>query len=352
MVQIATFLMDPPAINGASNPWPIVTQVMLFFLVFSISATVEPTAVFAQFRRMKAIGVGMSCQFLLLPMCGGLTCLLLDLPKGLAVPLILVTSSPGGSFSNWWCSLANADLTLSVAMTTTSTVLATVILPINVVVYMNLFVGKEDGVQVDMRSLLQPLGIVTVAVFLGLLHSHHFPKHRSRLNAVGTVVGLGLVALAIISPGSEKKPGGALSPLIVEAAMLPCFLGLVIAAAFAAFIPGISKPERTAIAIETCYQNTSIALTIAMQKPEHPEGIALVLFYGVAEIVLIGMWGLFAWKMGWTYAPAEDGIFQFLLGNYQKESGPHSIRESDALLQKVGSSLPAPVVQAGKQRHQ
>ena len=32
----------------------------------------------------------------------------------MAITLLVVTSSPGGGFSGWWCFLCNADLALSV----------------------------------------------------------------------------------------------------------------------------------------------------------------------------------------------------------------------------------------------
>ena len=32
------------------------------------------------------------------------------------IPLLVTVCSPGGSYSNWWCSLFNSDLPLSMAM--------------------------------------------------------------------------------------------------------------------------------------------------------------------------------------------------------------------------------------------
>ena len=44
--------------------------------------------------------------------------------------LMVVVSSPGGAYSNWWCSLFNADLALSITATTCSTVLSVGLLPL------------------------------------------------------------------------------------------------------------------------------------------------------------------------------------------------------------------------------
>lgn len=51
-----------------------------------------------------------------------------------------------GSYSNLWCSLFNADLALSVAMTTASTVVSALMLPLNLLFYLSL-IYNESGAQ-------------------------------------------------------------------------------------------------------------------------------------------------------------------------------------------------------------
>jgi len=55
-----------------------------------------------QITNVKAISTGIVCQFLLLPFLGFLVVKILDLPEALGLTLLVVTSSPGGSYSNWW----------------------------------------------------------------------------------------------------------------------------------------------------------------------------------------------------------------------------------------------------------
>jgi predicted Na+-dependent transporter len=59
-----------------------------------------------------------------------------------AVLLLLTTSSPGGSYSNWWCFIFNADLALSVAMTTVSSIASVVMLPLNLTIYLHATAGS------------------------------------------------------------------------------------------------------------------------------------------------------------------------------------------------------------------
>ena len=91
--------------------------------------SVEVDAFRDKLERKEGILIGLCCQFILLPFCGFLTVLAFNLKEVYGITLLIVTSSPGGSYSNLWCSLFNADLALSVAMTTASTVVAAIMLP-------------------------------------------------------------------------------------------------------------------------------------------------------------------------------------------------------------------------------
>lgn len=79
----------------------IIGNALLFALVFGMSATVDTQSMQQQVRNKKAILVGLFCQFILLPLLGFLTVRILNLDAALGITLLVVTSSPGGSYSNW-----------------------------------------------------------------------------------------------------------------------------------------------------------------------------------------------------------------------------------------------------------
>ena len=67
-----------------------------------------------------------------------------------------------GAFSNFFCNLMNADLTLSIAMTTTSTVISLFMLPVNTLLYVGVKYGQE--VPIKYTALLFSLGVVVTGV--------------------------------------------------------------------------------------------------------------------------------------------------------------------------------------------
>jgi hypothetical protein len=95
-----------------------------------MSATVDIRHIFKQLRNWQALLIGVSLQFVVLPFIGFLVVKILDLDAVVGITLLVITSSPGGSYSNWWCSMFNADLALSVTMTAISTLLSVIMLPL------------------------------------------------------------------------------------------------------------------------------------------------------------------------------------------------------------------------------
>jgi predicted Na+-dependent transporter len=79
----------------------ILGNFLLFALVFGMSATVDMGCMKQQLRNKSAILLGVFCQFFLLPFLGFAAVKLLHLEPSLGITLLVVTSSPGGSYSNW-----------------------------------------------------------------------------------------------------------------------------------------------------------------------------------------------------------------------------------------------------------
>lgn len=78
----------------------ILSNVLLFFLVFGMSATVKIDQLRKQLNNKFAIFVGLAMQFIVMPLLGYLSVLLLmgngGLTHSMAISLLIVTASPGG----------------------------------------------------------------------------------------------------------------------------------------------------------------------------------------------------------------------------------------------------------------
>merc|ERR1719253_488507 len=108
------------------------------------------------------MAIGVACQFVILPMCGFVIAKVFQLERTYGMALMVIMSSPGGSFSNWWCSIFNADLAMSVAMTGASVLVGMVMLPFNVYTYCNLLYGDDSFTQERFMSIFISLVVILV----------------------------------------------------------------------------------------------------------------------------------------------------------------------------------------------
>ena len=115
-----------------------ISNALLFLLIGGMAGSCDSSQLAQRFTTpagFRGIVAGVVCQFVLLPLLGFLSLTLLPQSSATAIALLVVTTSPGGGFSGFWCYFCNADLALSVAMTTASTLVSVVALPLNLALY-------------------------------------------------------------------------------------------------------------------------------------------------------------------------------------------------------------------------
>jgi predicted Na+-dependent transporter len=310
----------------------VLSSLLLFFLVFGMSATVEVQQLRKHLHSGTALLIGITLQFLILPFVGFLTVKLFQLPATVGITLLVITSSPGGSYSNWWCSMFNADLALSVTMTACSTLLSTVMLPTNLVLYTRWTYSPAVVKSLDWRALFVSLAVVIGGISAGLLASHlhklrgHVATFHRKANTWGNVAGVSLITLSIFVSSSDNK--AALwdqDARFYIGCAVPAAVGLCLAT-YAATRFDLAKPERVAVAVEACYQNTGIATSVALTMFQTEEDLATAvgvpLYYGIVEAVFLATFCLVCWKLGWTKAPPDENLCKVLATSYEVEPDP------------------------------
>eukprot|EP00446_Apocalathium_sp_SHHI-4_P008370 CAMPEP_0177168880 /NCGR_PEP_ID=MMETSP0367-20130122/9291_1 /TAXON_ID=447022 ORGANISM="Scrippsiella hangoei-like, Strain SHHI-4" /NCGR_SAMPLE_ID=MMETSP0367 /ASSEMBLY_ACC=CAM_ASM_000362 /LENGTH=383 /DNA_ID=CAMNT_0018615021 /DNA_START=41 /DNA_END=1188 /DNA_ORIENTATION=+ len=310
---------------GALPPWvvPFVAQMLLFTLLVGMAASVDTKALRERFRRCCGVFFGLAFQFFLLPFIGYLTVSILDLKPVYGISLLAVTASPGGAYSNWWCSIFNADLALSIAMTTCSTVASVVMTPVNLYMYMSIKYGKVPSL--NFGRLVGSIAVAVAAIFTGLGISLYFPGKRQLANKLGNMAGIFLMVFSAIVSSGGDQPLWDKEPSFYLATILPCLLALTVSFALGWLAPCLSAPEAVAVTVETCYQNTGLALTIALASfdgPERSEAASVPLFYGIVQVAILPLFLFVAWKCGLTYAPADATFAKVICQSWQPLGGP------------------------------
>ncbi len=260
----------------------------------------------------------------------------------MGVSLLVMTSSPGGSYSNWFCSTFNADLALSVAMTTVSSLLSIGMLPANLFLYTYLAYGvtEEESVMhaLDFQSIFLALGLVLLAILSGLYAGYKYDNHHFHVlaNRLGTLSGILLILFsALLSSGADGAENNLWNQdwVFYVGVAFPCLVGIALANIISRSLR-LNPPETVAISIECCYQNTGIATSVAIamydnDKEKRAMAVAVPLFYGLVEMVSILLYCLWAWKVGWTKAPADDSFCTIVSKTYEVVEDDDDIDDDD-----------------------
>lgn len=333
----------PEDIGAAVNPvTESLSNVFLFLLIFGMSATVDVDSLVRQLKNKYAIFMGCLMQFGIMPFLGYIVCVSLQkhgLNGAMGITLLIVLASPGGSFSNLWVSVFNADLSLSVAMTTISTVLSCFFLPFNLSLYAHAAYGQQGDLLngIDFTAIFVSLGIVVGGIFLGLLCSWKIksPKLAKVANALGSVSGIGLIMFSILLSGSG---GDAESHALWRqdwsfyvGVALPCIVGMILANVIAV-IAKLKRPECMTLSIECCYQNAGIATSAAVNLFPNPaikaQALAVPLFYGMVQATVVTLYCIICHYANWSKAPKTDKLCAAMTTTYEID-GKNGIKDDD-----------------------
>jgi len=315
---------------------------LLFLLKVTIAASVDMGAFMARLDRKGGMSIGVTCQFIILPFCGFCIAKALDLEPLYGMALMVIMTSPGGSFSNWWCSVFNADLAMSVAMTGASTLVGVVMLPVNLILYCTLLYGESTFTGEHFVAVVGSLAVIIVALFLGLGLSWMMDSERARdrfVNAAN-LVGVSLFALSIFVSEHKSRTPVWKKPLSLHIAIASPIVLAILLTVLVTSIPAfnLKKPERVSVVIEACYQNPGLATSIVIAMfsgKDAGDAVAVPILYGTYEALFLGLFCLASHYGGWTLvSPSEVTLLQAIKGNYQgraaEKTAPDSAQSSDA----------------------
>jgi BASS family bile acid:Na+ symporter len=233
---------------------------LLGLVMFGMGITLTADSFLAVMRRPFTVFLGVALQFLLMPLAGWLLATLFQLPVQLAVGVILVGCSPGGTASNVICYLARGDVALSITLTAVSTMLAVLATPLLTLFY----AGQTVPVPV-LDMLLSILKIIILPVAGGVLLNHVLQQRLSPLKKLFPVISVAAIVLIIaIIVGLNQPQLGRIGIGMVCAVLLHNGVGLL-GGYWLPLLMGRDQRECRTLAIETGMQNSGLAVALAVK---------------------------------------------------------------------------------------
>lgn len=215
-------------------------------------------------KHPKAVIIALFCQLILLVGIAFLICKILALPPLLAVGLMLLAASPGGSTANLFSYLYKGDIALNISLTALNALVAALFLPFIVNFAILHFMNEGQHVGLQFSKILQVFLIILVPVAIGMLVRHFAPHLAEKLNRPVRI--FAIVFLLIIIAGAIFNERHNLVEYLGQigfATALFCAISLAVGY----FVPrffGISSYQARACAFEIGIHNSTLAMTIAL----------------------------------------------------------------------------------------
>ncbi|GIG64517.1 bile acid:sodium symporter family protein [Phytomonospora endophytica] len=222
----------------------------------------------ADFKRVavypRATLVALLCQVLLLPAaCFGLI-LLFDPPPALAVGMMLLAASPGGSTANLFSHLFGGDVALNVTLTAVNSVLAVVTLPLVVNFSLDYFMSAEGAVGLQFDKSLQVFAIILIPVALGMFLRHRYPGFADRMAKPVRITSIVVLVLALAAAVfQEFEHIGEYIVAIGAVTLLFNVLSLAVGY-WAPRLTRVGREQSIATCMEIGIHNGTLAIAIAL----------------------------------------------------------------------------------------
>ncbi|XP_060064089.1 ileal sodium/bile acid cotransporter-like [Ylistrum balloti] len=284
---------SPSALKIASD---IVIKTTLIIIMAGMGSTIEIKPLLQHLRRPVGIAIGMLSQFIVLPAVTFGLAHALQMSTFPALGMLVMASCPGGSTSNVFSYWMDGDVPLSVAMTATSTIVATGMMPLNLFIYSRSWTDETLVIPYVNIAISFVMTITPAAV--GMFFRWKWPKLADMVVKCGSVAGaiavvLTLTLMSVMYPFMYRASWS----IYLGAFLLPTvgfLFGYLVATLFR-----MDTSRRITVSLETGIQNFPLCMTLLTLTFDKSMFALISLFplmYGVT-CILCSILFLFLYKI-------------------------------------------------------
>ncbi|KWW22262.1 MULTISPECIES: bile acid:sodium symporter family protein [Peribacillus] len=231
---------------------------LLGIVMFGMGLTLSAADFKEVFRRPKDVALGVAGHFIIMPLLAFALAILFDLPKEVAVGVILVGCCPSGTASNVMVFLARGNVALAVAIASVSTILAPIITPLLILLLASKWVNISIG-----SLFISIIQVVIIPLLLGFIVKKFFGKQAeagAKALPLVSVIAIVLIVSAVVAGSQDQlaKTGLMIFAVVVLHNVLGFILGF-----FFARLCGMDLAKQKAVAMEVGMQNSGLGVAIA-----------------------------------------------------------------------------------------
>lgn len=241
----------------------------------------------------KAVLVALLCQTIILPLACLCLVYLFKLEPALAVGMMLLAASPGGTSANLYSHLADGDVALNISLTAVNSALSIITLPLIVNWSLAHFFLEGQTIPLQFSKVLQVFIIVLGPVIIGMWVRNRYPAFAEKMaNPVKMLSLIFLLLVVLVALVQEWETLRIWAPIIGLAALAFNLVSLAVGY----FVPkafGINDRQATAIGMEIGIHNGTLAIAIAFSPLllNNPTMAVPAAIYGLIAFITAALFG-------------------------------------------------------------
>ena len=277
--------LDPIKINFSASGMHAI-NIVLSFIMFGVALGIKPKEFTNLIKEPKSTVIGLISQVVALPFMTFLLVIALSnfITPTVAMGMILVAACPGGNISNFMSSYSKANTELSVGLTATTTLLATITTPFNFAFYGGLYskyISNHAGhvlkpLEIDNGQMFETVFILLgIPLIAGMIFAHLFPKITEKLKKPIQILSIVFFIVMIVLAFTNNLQ------LFLKYIFYVFFIVLI--HNFLALSTGfglgtifkLPNADRRTLTIETGIQNSGLGLVLLFNPKIFPPSLAI-----------------------------------------------------------------------------
>src|SRR6218665_1446423 len=251
-------------------------------------------------RYPKPVMIALACQFLLLPLLCFLLVTSIAIEPALAVGMMLLAASPGGTTANLYSHLAHGDVALNITLTAVSSCLAIITMPLIVNFSLAHFMAGDQALPLQFSKVLQVFAIVLGPVFIGMVLRQRSPAFAARMQKpvkiASVLLLLLIVAMAVIKDWQTMI---AYAPVVGLVALSFNLLSLAVGYCVPLLLK-LSQRQAVAIGMEIGIHSGALAIALAM-SPALLNNSTMAIPAAIYSIIMFFTAAAFGWWVNYAH---------------------------------------------------
>jgi bile acid transporter len=270
----------------------ILLALMIFIIMLGMGSSLTVDDFRAVARKPRGVLIGFLSQFGLMPFIAFTLAVVLNFHPAFAIALILIGCLPGGTTSNMFTYFSRGSVALSISMTTASTIMALLMMPVLLNLYASGFTaqitasmqaaGAETEFVIPTGNILSSLVLVLVPVAIGMFLRRKSPDWAK--TAEDTAGFVAIIVILYLLGTAFIRHGGLFLQTPVEVYLGAIGIGLTgfFFGYWFSRLLGVFPLFQRAISLETGIQNGPVAFAVIMlsfQEPVQSQMLWLAILY-------------------------------------------------------------------------